>query len=156
MNEPKQICIHKSGWKDWKTETPWEGVDDIRKYHVNVHKGSDIGYHYVILKDGTVQTGRPEEIQPASATGHNTDVIAICVIGEFTREEPTDEQINILKILLLKICKQYNIDTDMHHIFTHADYRDPPGNRYCPGKFLHRRIPEISNWVREAIKKGIN
>ena len=156
QGKPKQICIHKSGWKNWRDQTPWGGIEDIREYHMKVRKFSDIAYHYIIEKDGTLLEGRDIKYMPASCRGHNNEVVAICVIGEFVKEEPTDAQINTLKILVLRLCKEYGIDTTMHHIFTHSDYRDPPGNRYCPGKYLHRRIPEISNWVRQAIKKGVN
>lgn len=150
---PKQICIHKSGWKVWKTQEEWIGVDDIREYHINERKFDDVAYHYLIQKDGTIQTGRPIEYMPASCKGHNNEVIAICVIGEFTRERPEEAQINALKFLILEMCKKYDIDTTMHHIFGHCDYRDPVGNRYCPGKYLSRQIPTISNWVREMKKK---
>ena len=159
QNKPKAICLHKAGWNghhhNWNDKVDWT-VDTIRDFHVNVRGFSDIGYHYIVLKDGTVVPARDVKYAPAHAVGHNDAVIAICIIGEFTREEPTDAQINSLKILLVKLCKEFDIDTTMHHIFTHADYRDPPGNRYCPGKYLHRKVPEISNWVRNAIKKGVS
>jgi len=154
QGKPKQICIHKSGWEcykhQWKDQEDWT-IDLIREYHIKVRKFSDIGYHYIVKKDGTIVNGRDIKYMPASATGHNVDVVAICLIGEFTREEPTDAQINSLKILVLKLCKEYEIDTDMHSIFCHCDYRDPPGNRYCPGKYLHRKIPSICNWVWNEI-----
>lgn len=148
MNDPKQICIHKSGYN-------FEGVDDIRKYHMS--KGwIDCGYHYVIQRDGTLQEGRPIDVEPASAKGHNIDVAAICLIGEFCKEEPTDAQINTLTALVFTLCKKHDIPTDMHHIFCHSDYRDKPGNRWCPGKFLHRRVPQIANNVRNALRNGVN
>ena len=150
VNKPKQIVIHKSA----RPEVYYD-VDVMRKYHMEVRGWSDIGYHFVIKPDGTIQEGRPITRYPASCKGHNEDVVAICCIGEFCTDNPTDEQINSLKTLILRLCVEYKIDTDMHHIFCHADYRDPPGNRYCPGKNLHRRIPEISNWVRDQIRKGV-
>ena len=145
-NKPKQICIHKSGYG-------FQDAEGIKKYHLS--KGwRDIGYHYVIQKDGTLQEGRPVGMKPAHASGHNDDVIAICVIGEFCKDEPSEAQINQLKFLILNLCKEHHIDTSMHQIFCHADYRDKPGNRFCPGKYLHRQIPSIANWVRQMIQKG--
>ena len=152
-NEPKQICIHKSSKKDYRTNEDYT-VEDIRKLHADRGFG-DIGYHFIIDKEGVITPCRDVKYWPASSKGHNKDVIAICLIGDFCQEEPTDEQINSLKVLVLKLCKEYGIDTDMHHIFTHADYRDPPGNRYCPGKYLHRLIPQVSNWVRQALRNGV-
>jgi len=154
-NVPKQICIHKTSKKDYTTNEDWT-VETLRDYHMNVRGFSDIAYHFMIDKEGTIHTCRDIKYWPASCKGHNKDVCAIALIGDFFQEQPTDEQMTSLKILVLKLCKEYKIDTTMHHIFGHADYRDPPGNRYCPGKHLHRRIPEVATWVRNAIKRGIN
>ena len=42
---------------------------------------SSVGYHYVIELDGTLRAGRlPDEIG-AHAAGHNTDSIAVCLVG---------------------------------------------------------------------------
>lgn len=167
-NEPKQICIHKSSWKDWGSRTDWEGIDEIRDYHMTpkgqtwVSKDGfrkpgrgfkDVAYHYLIQKDGTIQKGRTEEIRPASAYGHNRDVLAICLIGEFIIEHPTAEQIHSLTALVYDACRRYDIATDMHHIFGHCDYRDPPGKRDCPGKNLHRMIPIVAKHVDRMLKE---
>lgn len=39
------------------------------------------GYHYIIRRDGTVETGRPIEKAGAHAAGHNADSIGICLVG---------------------------------------------------------------------------
>lgn len=158
INEPRQIVIHH-------TETvKGQGTEcaaDIRAYHMNVMKFIDIAYHFVIKRDGTIETGRPLKTFPASATGHNTDVVAICLVGNFNIEMPTEEQLTSLRNLILKCCTEYLIPnnvpanecTDMHHIFGHCDYRDPPGKRSCPGKNLHKQIPILANLVRDDLRK---
>ena len=40
-----------------------------------------IGYHFVIRRDGTVETGRPVDRPGAHAKGHNRRSIGICLIG---------------------------------------------------------------------------
>lgn len=152
-----------SGFKQWRTREQFKDAQDIREDHMNKRKFQDIAYHTIIHKDGTIEDGRPIELEPASCTGHNADVWAICLIGEFNVEQPTDAQINALKIIILKKIAPKMIKngvkpkevTDMHHIFGHCDYRDPPGKRYCPGKNLHRKIPEVGKWVRFALQKGV-
>jgi N-acetylmuramoyl-L-alanine amidase len=42
---------------------------------------SDIGYHFVIALDGTVETGRPLSQPGAHCVGHNRKSIGICYIG---------------------------------------------------------------------------
>ena len=55
-------------------------IDDIRKWHIK--RGfSDVGYHYVVLLDGTIQLGRPLEQQGAHVRSNNRNSIGICYIG---------------------------------------------------------------------------
>lgn len=56
------------------------GVKEIRKWHLD--RGfNDIGYHYVIRRDGTVETGRPIDLVGAHVAGHNTGSHGICLVG---------------------------------------------------------------------------
>jgi len=52
----------------------------------------DIGYHYVIQLDGTVDKGRPIDEQGAHTKGRNHDSIGVCYIGGLDAEtkEPKD------------------------------------------------------------------
>ena len=56
------------------------GVDEIRSWHLQ-KSWSDIGYHWVIKRDGTLQEGRRESMMGAHAKGHNVDSIGICLVG---------------------------------------------------------------------------
>jgi len=57
------------------------GRDEIKKWHVDGNGWSDIGYHYVIRRNGKVETGRNLEIAGAHVAGHNSDSIGICMVG---------------------------------------------------------------------------
>lgn len=57
------------------------GVDWIRRIHVRDNRWSDVGYHYVIKRDGTIQQGRPVERPGAHTKGHNMHTIGICLAG---------------------------------------------------------------------------
>ncbi len=55
-------------------------VETIRQWHL-ARGFSDIGYHFVVDKDGTVYTGRPAE-QPGAHTLHwNSRSLGLCYIG---------------------------------------------------------------------------
>ena len=57
---------------------------DIHRWHQEEPRNWDgIGYHYVILEDGTIENGRPEYWVGSHAKGYN-DTIGICLIGEDT------------------------------------------------------------------------
>lgn len=57
------------------------GVEEIRRWHVEERGWDDIGYHYVIRRDGTIESGRPEKVAGAHARGHNHDSLGICIVG---------------------------------------------------------------------------
>lgn len=65
------------------------GVDEIRKWH-KAKGWEDIGYHYVIRRDGTVEAGRSLEMQGAHVEGHNHESIGICLVGGVRRDPDAD------------------------------------------------------------------
>lgn len=72
----KEIIVHCSDTPEGKDFT----IDDIRKWHL-ARNFSDIGYHYVIYRDGSVHKGRDVNISGAHCTNHNFISIGICYIG---------------------------------------------------------------------------
>lgn len=56
------------------------GVEEIRQWHLD--RGfRDIGYHYVIRRDGTIETGRPADQTGAHVGGFNTGNLGVCMVG---------------------------------------------------------------------------
>ena len=55
-------------------------VNDIREWHL-ARGWDDVGYHFVILKDGTIELGRPLENIGAHCKGQNTHSVGTCLIG---------------------------------------------------------------------------
>jgi len=71
-----RIVVHSTATPEGKDYT----VNDIRKMHKA--KGySDIGYHYVIYRDGTLHEGRNVNISGAHARGFNATSIGIVYVG---------------------------------------------------------------------------
>ena len=100
-----------------------DDVDVIRQWHLD--KGwSDIGYHFFIRKDGTIECGRDLEKTPAAQKGYNTGSIAICVHGLLINLF-TKEQFEALR----KLCKCINLCyTDM----TFHGHNEVNPNKTCP------------------------
>ena len=82
-----------------------DNVASIRKWHLQ-NGWSDIGYHYLISKDGKIHAGRNIEITPASQKGHNTGTIAICLSG-LAKDQFTQAQFNSLRAFCHEINKAY-------------------------------------------------
>lgn len=73
------------------------GAEEIRRYHVDHRKWSDIGYHYVIRLDGSLEEGRPLYKQGAHVRGHNQTSIGICYIGGLDQKGRAVNTMNIMQ-----------------------------------------------------------
>lgn len=56
------------------------GLREIRQWHVQ-QGWLDVGYHYIIRRDGTVETGRPHDVVGSHVKGHNFESLGICMVG---------------------------------------------------------------------------
>jgi len=76
----------------------------IKKWHLK-NGWKDIGYHYIIDLDGTIEIGRPLYQVGAHTTGHNTNSIGICYIGGCAKDgrTPKDTRTPEQKISLYKL-----------------------------------------------------
>lgn len=120
------------------TATP-EGKDysvaTIRKWHTapkpNGRGWSDIGYHYVIYRDGSVHEGRDINLIGAHTSGYNTNSIGICYVGGTDKEGKskdtrTSEQKNALVKLVKELLQKYNLKSD--NVYGHYQF----ANKACP------------------------
>lgn len=77
------IIVHctatRAEW--WKTRSTNQKVAEIRRWHVEDRGWSDIGYHYLIDRNGKVATGRPITRNGAHVRGHNKGTIGISLFG---------------------------------------------------------------------------
>lgn len=82
-----------------------------------------IGYHYVILEDGTVEKGRDESEVGAHCLGYNTGSIGICYCGGIgddgkPKDTRTNEQKMSMNLLVASLRVKYKItDVAGHNEF---------------------------------------
>ncbi|CAL9983791.1 amidase [Vibrio phage D81] len=107
--QPKHITVHTSATPPSAKIT----VNEIRQMHLN--KGwSDIGYHFVITRDGILQVGRPLSRNGAHVKGHNKDNIGICLVGGVDKNGKAennfnDKQFEALRYLISELSGRYGI-----------------------------------------------
>tara|TARA_R110000851_G_scaffold96589_2_gene209604 strand:+ start:40 stop:441 length:402 start_codon:yes stop_codon:yes gene_type:complete len=122
MRKIDKIIIHCADTPEGK----YFDIDDIRKWHVEERGWSDVGYHYVILLDGSIQLGRPIQVSGAHTKGFNSQSIGICYIGGMNNiDTRTCEQKNTLEVLLSFLRLTFKEAT----IQSHKDFTD---NKSCP------------------------
>ncbi len=129
MREIKKIAVHCAATK----ASMDIGAKEIRDWHVNGNKWSDIGYHKVIRRDGMVEDGRPETKSGAHVAGHNSYTLAVCLVGGIddtgaAEDNFTTGQFIALRAVIDNWCEKFGL--------THADvmgHRDFPNvAKACP------------------------
>ena len=104
-------------------------VEDIRRWHTDPKpKGngwSDIGYHYYIRLDGTIEIGRPLNIVGSHARGRNTGSIGICFeggllpSGEKWHEPMIEQSVSCKKLLSsLNVVLGKKLEVNGHYEFS--------------------------------------
>lgn len=89
--------------REWHTQRGFIGPDGVEGTE------DDIGYHFVITKDGKVHEGRPVSAVGAHCKNHNAHSIGICLTGK-TYGQFTKAQFKSLRGLLLNLFKHHQLD----------------------------------------------
>ena len=103
-----ELIVHCSATPEGKDYS----VEDIRNDHKK-QGWSDIGYHYVIYRDGSVHLGRDVDLVGAHCEGHNANSIGIVYVGGMSadgkknEDTRTEAQKLALLDLLVKLKKLY-------------------------------------------------
>ena len=110
---PRRIVVHCSATR----EGAHYDARDIDRWH-RARGFTGIGYHAVVLLDGTVQPGRPEAKPGAHVAGHNHDSLGICYIGGVAangvtpRDTRTEPQRLALEAYIRSWMRRYGIPAD--------------------------------------------
>lgn len=138
MRKITKIIIHCAATPEGKDYT----VEQIRNWHVKGRGWKDIGYHYVIYRDGSVHNGRPVEQIGAHTSGQNANSIGICYIGGITndgKKTPKDTRTPAQKLALVQLIKKlkelYGGTITIHG---HNEF----ANKACPS-FKVKEDPEL-------------
>ncbi len=120
-----------------------EKIAEIRRWHVEQNGWADIGYHFIVDRDGTVNRGRPVDKTGAFEPKVNARGIGVCLIGGYGSnatdsfgQHYTPEQDESLRKLIRILQHQY---PTIKAITGHNDY----SSKACPGF-------KVSRWLAGA------
>jgi N-acetyl-anhydromuramyl-L-alanine amidase AmpD len=142
-NFPEWIVVHHVGGTDLNPllDTSNQTFKIIQDYHLSLG-WENIGYHWVIEKDGKMIAGRPETYHGAHTKEQdiNSKSVSICLAGNFDATLPTKEQENALAGLIALILGRYPAIPPLkivpHRYFT---------NKTCYGRLL------ADNWAKNLV-----
>ena len=142
MRTIDMIVLHQTG-------TATGTVESIRRYHMEKLGWKDIGYHYVIYRDGSVHKARPNGQVGSHCKGDNAGSLGVCCVGAgdglpVGAGYLTDKQRKVLLSLVEQLARAYRVP--IARIVGHRER--PSGKRQgksCPGY--------EAETVREELKK---
>lgn len=102
-------------------------IQTIQKYHQKTKGWADIGYHFILGKDGKIYEGRLLSFQGAHVRNHNKGNIGIAILGDLNKHQLSKIQRESLSALIEALQEKYDIDEK--NIFAHREL----GNTSCPG-----------------------
>lgn len=125
MRQITEIIVHSTATPKGMNAT----AKDIDKWH-KLRGYNCIGYHFVILRDGTIERGRAVEMAGAHCKGNNAETIGVAYVGGLNENKQsadtrTGAQKIALNVLLTDLVKQY---PTIRKISGHRDYC----NTACP------------------------
>jgi len=151
-----KIIIHHTATTSNLTN-PKQAIRDIYYYHA-VSKGwGDIGYNYIIDKDGNIYEGRygGEGVVGGHSYGYNSGSIGIAVLGNYDQTEVPTKVISTLKTFIAEKAKIHNIVVsgksyyNGEYLYNILGHRDVAATA-CPGQNLYDLIPVLRNTVSKT------
>jgi|DEB0MinimDraft_6_1074348.scaffolds.fasta_scaffold00298_8 N-acetyl-anhydromuramyl-L-alanine amidase AmpD len=155
MRQIDMIVVHCTATRpEWQSDQTTEAkVAEVKKWHTD--KGwSDVGYHYLIDRNGVIVEGRPVERAGAHAKGYNATSIGVAIFGghggtandEF-EENFTDAQDRSLRRLIAQLRMEF---PNITQIVGHNDL--PDVTKACPTFRVNKWIAQDKTPPKEPRK----
>lgn len=140
-------------------DNPIQDIRNIYRSHAVGRGWGDIGYHFLIDRQGNVYEGRKggNKIIGGHATPVNKTSIGISLMGNYDEEELPAPMLESLVELLDDVTKQYNIDPAGQTEYKGRTYFNIQGHednspKIDPGRFGRQKLPYIRRLL--AYKQG--
>lgn len=125
MREITEIIIHCTATPEGRDYS----VDEIRRWHTQ--RGfADVGYHFIIHLDGSIEPGRPLTQPGAHCTGHNAQSIGVAYVGGLSRGnlKPMDTRTDAQKTALRNLVRDLRTQFPRATVHGHREF----ARKECP------------------------
>lgn len=155
--EISKIIIHHTAL-DKDEESPMQIIRDMLYHHAIGRGWGDIGYNYIIDKEGNVYEGRygGEGVVGGHAGPGNRGSIGIAVLGNYNENELSPPALRSLELLIAQKAQLHNIDPEGFSYFRGKRLPNIIGHNAimatsCPGKNIINLLPQIRKNVGRMV-----
>ena len=152
--EVRKFVVHHTATSDGGLD-PAAIVRAIYYYHAVTRGWGDIGYNYLIDKQGRIYEGRKggEGVVGGHAMQYAWGSIGVSLVGNYDEEDvPTAMQNGLVELMAWKGNRHF-VDPTGHGFFIDQDLPNIMGHRdgaqtTCPGRYAYARLPAIREATR--------
>jgi hypothetical protein len=131
-----RMAIHHTESPTIDSLSPAARLRQIQSYHMDVKGWCDIGYHYLVSRDGRIWEGRPSTQLGSHAGGANTGNIGIAVIGSHDSTPVSTVQVDAIASLVRQLGERHGVSIDRDVVKGHREYKSTS----CPGNKLEAQL----------------
>jgi len=137
----KWITIHHDGmaYRGRTRSAARSRMQMIQSSHQNHRRWADIGYHFVVDRQGLVWQGRELRWQGAHVGGSNEGNVGIMLMGNFQEQRPTSEQVASLQRMVVALQRRFAVPVSQ--VRTHLEW--PTAATECPGLMLQAQVDQL-------------
>lgn len=151
------VVHHTAITVDGDTRPGLERMRALYQYHAQNRTWGDIGYHYVIDDRGQIYEGRAggDSVVGGHVYCNNIGTVGIALMGNFDKEQPTQEQAKSLQWLLQLLGQKYGIGMSRDVMFHGKSISPIVGHRQlvstdCPGTAMWSALDQVRTNVRSG------
>jgi hypothetical protein len=137
---PNRITIHHTVTPNADSMSVPARLRQIQAFHMDARGWCDIGYNYLVSRDGRVWRGRGARTVGAHVSNANTGNVGISFLGTYTSSTPTSKSMCGAAKLIRRLHEDYPaVALNRTDVKGHRQY----GGTSCPGTRLYDRIGRI-------------
>lgn len=121
-------------------------VRNYQDYHVQTRKWDDIGYNFIVSRDGSIFVGRGWHYIGAHSRDYNKMSICIAFIGNFNDETPSNESLIAAQRLLQRGVEIGKLDQN-YRLYGHRQVVLTES----PGTNLYSIIQTWDHWSNQLV-----
>jgi hypothetical protein len=144
---PTRVTIHHTVTPTNDSLSPQARLRQIQSFHMNSNGWCDIGYNFLVSRDGRLWRGRGSTRLGAHVANNNTGNVGISFMGTHTSVAITNRQMcNTAKLLAWLDVHRPAIALNRTDIKGHRQL----GDTACPGTTLFGQLDRMVRWSRNG------
>lgn len=147
---PVRITIHHEGTRLEDTADAARKIMNIQRWGMGKDRNwTDIPYHFLIGRNGTIYEGRDPMTVGETATEYDpTGHLLINCLGNLNQQPLPESQLKSLIDIIAYACQKYNISYE-----TIASHKDYSTQTTCPGENLYVHVK--SGYIKEEVRRRL-